>query len=205
MTTQVKICGIRSFESADAAVNAGADLLGFNFVPSSQRYIDPELAKSIIASIEGKAKTVGVFRNAEVTYINKLIAYLQLDFVQLHGDETPEEVKQVIAKTIKAVGIAETDTQTQSVELIQSYTSDYVLIDRLKQGEGSMIHTTHAKQLAQLFPLFLAGGLTPENVAEKIKAVQPFGVDVASGIEANGQEDIEKITLFIQNAKGVTI
>lgn len=192
MIIKVKICGIRTLEAAQAAIEAGADYLGFNFVPSSRRFIEPNLAARIINKMTGKAKIVGVFQNADVAAVNQIVRQLGLDFVQLHGQKSPEYVRRVHSKLIKAIA---------SFNETKSYSVDYFLIDRVEQGEGEMVNVDEAIAIANKYPIFLAGGLTPENVASAVKKIQPFAVDVASGIETNGKQDIEKIKAFIRNAK----
>ena len=202
---KVKICGVRTKENALTAVEAGADFLGFNFVKISKRYVDPAVAQEIISVIQGKAKIVGVFQNAEVDYINKIAQDLKLDYVQLHGDEDMEVISKLFTPVIKSVGVANSQTVEEIMSMLKTFTVDYFLLDRLKQGEGEMIDAEKAFIIAGEFPSFLAGGLTPENVEELVKQVKPFGVDVAGGIETNGEQDPEKVRLFIQNAKGVQI
>lgn len=180
MIVKVKICGIRNLESAQAAIEAGADFLGFNFVVESKRFIEPAAAKKIISEVKGKGKgkIVGVFKNADINYINRLIDLLDFDFIQLQ--------EKKIIKSIRNQVI-------------------FLLIDRKKQGQGKMVNLYKAQLLAQKFPVFLAGGLTPDNVSEIVNKVKPYAVDVASGIETGGFQDINKIKTFTQNAKGVFI
>lgn len=192
MIVKVKICGVRTLEAAQVAIEAGADYLGFNFVPSSRRFIKPEQALEIINKIKGKLKIVGVFQNADIKMVNQLVKQLDLNFVQLHGQESPEYIKHIQSKLIKVIN---------SFNETNSYTVDYFLLDRMKQGEGEMVNVDEAMLTANKYPIFLAGGLTPENVAGVVKKIQPFGVDVASGVETNGKQDIEKIKAFIISAK----
>lgn len=192
MQVLVKICGIRSLEAAKAAINSGADFLGFNFVPTSKRYINPSDAVKIINEVRNKVEIVGVFQDADVNYVNNISLNLELDFVQLHGQENLEYIQKVQAKVIKAI--------TTSDE-INPCGIDYFLLDRVKQGKGEMIDTHQARAIADIYLIFLAGGLTPENVTKMIKKVHPFAVDVAGGIETNGKQDLEKIKLFVRNAK----
>lgn len=191
----VKICGIRTFAAARAAINAGADFLGFNFVPVSKRYIDPKKAKEIIKSIKGKIKTVGVFQNDEIFHVNEISKTLELDFVQLHGNENNEYIKKIKFPVIKSIKIA---SKTNKIN------SAYMLLDKNIRGEGEMPDFKKAENLAAKFPIFYAGGLTPDNVAAVIREVQPFAVDVAGGIETDGMQDIKKIKQFIKNAKEAT-
>lgn len=194
--TQVKICGIRSLEAALVSIKVGADFLGFNFVSSSKRYIKPGDALRIINQVKGKVKIVGVFQNANLNDVNKIALELGLDFVQLHGVESISYINKVGRPVIKSITLDE-----QVHEMI----SPYVLLDRVKQGKGKMVNFAKAAELAAKFSLFYAGGLNPDNVVEVITKVRPFAVDVAKGIEINGEQDIDKIRLFLKNAKGVNI
>lgn len=177
-SSQVKVCGIRTLESAQTAVDAGADFLGFNFVPTSKRYIKPEVAKKIISQIKSNVKIVGVFQNAKTDYINKIAKLLDLDFVQLHE-------KRIIKST--------KDKTT------------YLLVDRKTQGVGKLPNLKESKALAKSSEIFFAGGLNLDNVEEVIKKVHPFAVDVAGGIETNGLQDNKKIKKFITIVKGVAL
>ncbi|MBI4008964.1 phosphoribosylanthranilate isomerase [Candidatus Roizmanbacteria bacterium] len=196
MQVKVKICGIRSVEAARAAVNAGADFLGFNFVPSSRRYIHPAIASGIINLVSDTVKIVGVFQDAKVNEVNKIASDLKLDYIQLHGNENNEYINKVGIPTIKFITL---DDQPEKIR------SDYFLLDRPKRGKGKMVDLEKASQLAADFPLFYAGGLTPDNVLIVVKQVKPFAVDVAGGIETNGIQDIKKIIKFISNAKKISI
>lgn len=196
MSTKVKICGIRDIEAAIAADDAGADFLGFNFVPTSQRYIDPMFAQKIIKLVKGKVKIVGVFQNAKVSDVNDIVSKLGLDFVQLHGKEDDDYISNVAVPVIKSFKVD---------DVIHNTKAAYVLLDRVKQGEGKMVDLEKAAKLAANFPLFYTGGLNPDNVAKVVKKVKPFAVDVAGGVETKGIQDLEKIRLFIKNAKGVSV
>lgn len=189
---KVKICGIRSLEAAKTAVDAGAHFLGFNFVPSSKRYINPADAAKIINAVSNKAKIVGVFQNADIDYVKNLASKLCLDFVQLHGNENNAYIERVKIPVIKSIKI---DDQ---VNKIIAY---YLLLDRAKQGEGEMPNLKKAAQIAKSYAIFFAGGLNPNNVADVIRKVGPFAVDVAGGIETNGKQDLDKIKLFILRSK----
>ncbi len=193
---QVKICGIRSIEAAKAAVEAGAGFLGFNFVQSSKRYIIPTTALEIINSIRGKVKIVGVFQNADIAEVNKIASNLKLDYIQLHGNEDKNYIDNVGVPVIKFITL---DDQPEEIR------ADYFLLDRSKRGKGKMVNLEKATQLAANYPLFFAGGFTPDNVSMVVKQVKPFAVDVAGGIETDGYQDLEKIKLFIENAKGVIL
>lgn len=192
MPVKVKICGIRSIAAAKVAVGAGADFLGFNFVPASKRNINPSLAEKIINAVGGKVKIVGVFQDADINYLNNLSFDLGLDFVQLHGKEDAEYLRAVKLPVIKAIQIDGKPEEENAA---------YFLLDRTNR-KGEMVDFKKASQMASKIDLFFAGGLNPENVADVIRNARPFAVDVAGGIETEGKEDLKKIDLFIRNAKG---
>jgi len=200
--TKVKICGIRRFESAQAAVTAGADFLGFNFVNESRRYINPLIAKEIIERVHKHANIVGVFRDVKAEEVNELAHYLQLHYVQLHGNENPTFISKIKVKVLKAVSLPQDFSLSNTIPALQGYHAQHILLDRENRGQGPAVEYEKAKEIASHLPIFLAGGLHPENVAEAITHVNPYGVDVAGGIEINGHEHTERIMTFVQNAKG---
>lgn len=203
MSVSVKICGIRSVASATAAVAAGADFIGLNFVPTSKRKVSEEKAAEIITAVKGQAKIVGVFQNGELKYVNETADSLGLDFVQLHGAENKSYCEQIHTNVIKAVAIKANAAMESTVKEMRELNVSFFLLDREVQGDGELVNSAIAKQIATEFEVFLAGGLTPENVAEIVAQVRPFAVDVAGGIETDGKEDVEKIQQFVLNAKGV--
>lgn len=210
MKVKVKICGIRHRESAEAAIEAGADFLGFNFVLSSQRYINPLKAKAIIDKVRKKTEIVGIFQNTSVNEINELVTYLKLPIIQLYGNEDIQFIKKIKAEVIKVFHIPSNGeiqkgfhvSDENILGFLQHDNGNYILLDRALQGQGSMIDMERAKIIAEKYPTFIAGGLHPENVASVISQTQPYAVDVAEGIETNGVEDIRKIQEFIKKSKG---
>lgn len=192
-------------ESAEAAVNSGAEFLGFIFVPSSRRYIKPEDAKPIIELVRKSIKIVGVFKNQTLEEVNKISSLLGLDYVQLHGQESAEYCSQINTKVIKAFALDSNFDVAETKDKMSKYSVDYFLLDRKKQGEGEMLDLQTVKALASEFPVILAGGLNPDNVVEIIRIVKPQIVDVASGVETDGIQDLEKIKSFIKNAKEVNL
>lgn len=200
--TTIKICGIRSEMAAKTAIFSGAKFLGFNFVQGSRRKISPEVAKQIIDTIRNQVKTVGVFQNQTLEFVNKTAADLGLDFVQLHGEESPEYIKEVNFGVIKALNLKTDFDLTETLKLINSYEADYFLLDREKQGKGKMLNLKHLNIICkEKSNVFVAGGLAPDNVVEVVRATKPFGVDVASGIETRSIEDLEKIKLFCERVR----
>ncbi len=201
----VKICGLRVLPAATAAVEAGADLLGFNFVPSSRRCISPETARDIIRALPERVQTVGIFVNPTLAQLHATVECCGLDWVQLSGTETPEFCAEVAQPIIKAVRLSERSPEGET--LPDDYDVDLLLADAAVPGSwggsGETSDWRAAGRLAQRRRLLLAGGLHAGNVAAAIRTVRPAGVDVASGIEKDGQEDPAKIRAFVAAARAV--
>ncbi len=198
--TKIKICGIKTVTDALAAMDAGADMIGFNFYPKSPRFVEVGMCRNIMSAVRqnGRAKCVGVFVNASVGEILATMDTLGLNLAQLHGDETPEMLTALDGKGFKAFrGIPE------SVDGFARSESPVFLVDAsvkgLYGGSGVIADWNGAAELAKKYPLLLAGGLTPENVAEAVRRVRPWGVDVASGVEsAPGEKDPSRMKAFVQ-------
>ncbi len=204
MNVQVKICGIRTLKAAKAAIDAGADFLGFNFVPTSKRYIAYEKARKIIDYVSCEAQRVGVFQNAKLEEVNQIAKDLGLDFVQLHGNETPVYCSEIESDLIKVFTLSEDFDPEKIINGMKRYSQyvNYFMIDKQKSANSRMLDLLKSKKIANTFPLIFAGNLKVNNVEEVIKTVNPMVVDVAGGVETNGAQDLEKIKLFIQNTKG---
>lgn len=209
---QVKICGLTKVEDALAAIEAGADFLGFNFYPKSPRYLTPEKCadlQSAIKNRQSKIKTVGIFVNESVETVARILEQCGLDLAQLHGEETPEMVAALRGRAFKAFrGTGQRHAEYAVARNPSSLTpkAPAFLVDAysatLYGGTGHTADWRAAQPLAAQYSLFLAGGLTPENVADAIQQVQPWGVDVASGVEsAPGVKDKAKVKLFVEKAK----
>lgn len=200
---RVKICGVRSLEEAEAAVEYGADAIGFNFWPKSPRYIAPEMARSIIAKLSPLLSCVGVFVNEEPEHIIEIASQAGLNAVQLHGDEMPEYCAQLRGlKLIKAFRVSEDFDLNQ----IANYRVSSILLDtKVKNnygGTGERFDWRIALEAKRFAPIILAGGLNAENVAEAINFVRPMAVDVCSGVEAEpGRKDISRIREFMSVVK----
>ncbi len=207
--TQVKICGLRVPEHIDAAVEAGADMLGFMFYEPSHRYIQPEqipvllkASRSYAQPAQGQPDLVGVFVNKDASYINDVVEQAGLHYVQLHGNEPPEFCQQIKRPVIKALPLKE----TMDRELLAQYASVTwrLLLDTPTSAWGGTGRTSDwdlARQVAQEHKILLAGGLTPENVAQAIEQVHPWGVDVSSGVETDKRKDVAKIRTFIEHVR----
>ena len=200
--TQVKICGITNLEDALAAVAAGADMLGFNFYRSSSRYIDPEAARAIINEFNCTGVlTVGVFVNEETPELVEQIASSSgVGALQLHGDESPEFCRALKhRRVIKVLRVGSGFTPEQALD----YEVDHIMLDafdkNLRGGTGHTIDWSVARRAREVSPqLFLAGGLSPENVAAAIAAVRPYAVDACSALETSpGKKDPERVVKFV--------
>jgi len=202
---QVKICGLRTTDQILTARDAGADLLGLMFYEPSRRYIQPQAAREILKICEDGQMSpdiVGIFVNKEADYINDVIEQVGLHFVQLHGDESPEFCQCIHRSVIKALRLNE----KTNPNLTEKYyhTSWRILLDTPTAkwgGTGETHDWDLARTIAQQTPIFLAGGLTPENVGEAIQHVHPWGVDVSSGVEIHGKKDVKMIQAFVENAR----
>jgi phosphoribosylanthranilate isomerase len=191
-------------EDALLAVDSGADLIGLNFYPPSPRCVSLATAYTIRAVLPERVWCVGVFVNAERAHIAALYTQLRLHAVQFHGDETNADVQDWPCRTIKALRVPVDDPLPDW----QDFHVDYFLLDTHKPGRYGGTGERFAWERLTALPLecrnrlILAGGLTPENVTEAARAVRPWAVDVASGVEsAPGRKDPEKVRAFIANAK----
>ena len=204
--TIIKICGIKSLTDALAAIDAGADYLGFNFYPKSVRFIEKSACAEITSVLKREhpqIKLVGVFVNSSVEEIKNILQFCHLDLAQLHGDEMPEIFAQLAPHAFRAFrGIPESNAGYERSE------APFMLIDAAVKGvyggSGVTADWAAAAELAKKYPLLLAGGLTPENVADAVRQVQPWGVDVASGVEsAPGEKDVGKMSAFVNAVQEV--
>jgi phosphoribosylanthranilate isomerase len=199
----VKICGITSLEDAQAAVDAGADALGFVFYPPSPRCVTPEQAKRIAQKLPPFVTTVGLFVDLAPDLVNDMAAHCGLDRIQLHGRETPEFCRRVKQPVIKAFRIKNADSLAHlSGYRVSAYLLDAYVAGALPGGTGASFSWHLAAQAKPYGPVILAGGLTPENVATAIAQIHPYGVDVSTGVErAPGLKDHQKVHEFIARAK----
>lgn len=202
--TKIKICGIKTVDDARAAMGAGAEMLGFNFYPKSPRYIEVGTCRDIMSVMRkyGHITYVGVFVNASTEEVRATMETCGLNLAQLHGDETSEMVQSLYGKAFKAFrGIP------QNINGFAREEAPALLVDASVKGAyggtGITADWRSAAELAKHYPLLLAGGLTPENVAEAVRQVRPWGVDVASGVEtAPGVKDAGKLKAFVKAVKG---
>ena len=201
----VKVCGITNLEDALAAVEAGADALGFNFYRQSPRYITPDAARHITRQLPFTVMSVGVFVNeSEPIDVARIADAAGLTAVQLHGDESPEYCSQLRDRFIIKAVRARDDFEPQ---VVSEYGTDAILLDAyatdMHGGTGRMVDWEVARRVRELVPqLFLAGGLSPENVADAIAAVDPYAVDACSSLEsAPGRKDTQRVAEFVAAAR----
>ncbi len=199
---KIKICGITNLDDAFAATDCGADALGFNFYRKSPRYVEPLKAAEIIAQLPPFVVPVGIFVNEREEKIREIVAQACLQGIQLHGDETPEFCQRFGTRVIKAFQIK----NKESLKHMSHYRVSAYLLDSYKEGVRGGTGETfdwHLAVVAKTFGrIILAGGLTTENVAEAVKLVQPYGIDVAGGVEREkGIKDHLRLKTFITEAR----
>jgi phosphoribosylanthranilate isomerase len=203
MSLKIKICGITNLADARVAVEAGADLLGFVFYDQSARCVGMKEAAEIIGALPPFVAKVGVFVNAPAAIVWRAIRECGLTMAQFHGNESPEYCAQFGVMTMKAVRMRD----AESLDSLPAYKTDAWLLDTYAAdkpgGTGATFNwdlAVEAQKLGQ--PIFLAGGLTAENVAAAVRHVRPFGVDVSSGVESGpGKKDAGKVRAFVAAAR----
>lgn len=202
----VKICGITRPQDAERAVAVGATAIGFIFWPSSPRRVEFEAARSIARLLPPPVMKVGVFVDAPAGELARAVQEVGLDAVQLHGSESPDTVHGLDVRVIKAVALGSADADTQ----IAQWTGTTLLLDAYdpvrRGGTGCVVDWDRAAGLARRHEIILAGGLTPENVAEAVRRVRPAGIDVSSGVErAPGIKDPVKLAALFEALAGVEV
>lgn len=201
----VKICGIMNMRAAVAAYEAGADAVGFVFAPS-RRQVDPDRAQSLIMGLPPDIAKVGVFVNEDPGAINQIARYAGLTHVQLHGDEPADMIDEIELPVLKALRLRSADDATN---IIAFKKAAGILLEPLVEGAYGgtgqqldlSLFNTARQRMGHEIKLILAGGLSPANVADLIRAARPDGVDVSSGVETDGQKDLAKIYDFTDLAK----
>ncbi len=197
MTVRIKICGIVHPDDAAAAVDAGAELIGLNFVPGSPRRLSLDMAERIATRVAGQVERVAVFQNASWDEIERVTRRVDLERIQLHGDETEQDVEMLDYPVIKAVRGADR-------EAAETYPGTLLLLDHPTRGGGQGQAWNWAEAAALIregIDIILAGGLSPDNVAQALEALGdylPWGVDVATGVEGEAfRKDLERMQAFV--------
>jgi phosphoribosylanthranilate isomerase len=198
VNVRIKICGITHPDDARAAVDAGADMVGLNFVPGSPRCLDLARAEAIAAEVAGRVERVAVFKNAGPDELRRVLRRVECERVQFHGDESEEDCEEVDLPVIKALRGAD-------LEAASGYPSAVLLLDHPEEGGGqgkAWNWADAAEIIGRGYDVILAGGLDPDNVADALAALGdllPWGVDVATGVEGEGhRKDAAKIAAFIE-------
>jgi len=207
--TKVKICGLTTLEDARFVSGALADYLGFIFYPESPRYIEPAKAGAIINWLEGPGK-VGVFVNQPLDDVNSIAKQTGIDYVQLHGNESPDYCALVEKPIIKAFHIEQDTDPSELISRIEPYLDqvEYLLFDTKSDtdwgGTGQTFDWNILDEISNDKPFFLSGGLNANNVQDAIQTVQPYAVDLSSGLEESpGLKDFDKIELFFDKMRDI--
>jgi len=202
---RIKICGVTRLEDALAAARLGADALGFNFWPGSKRHLTAAAAERIISRLPLFVTPVGVFVNQSEGEMRAIAAETGIQVFQLHGDEPPELCSRLPLPVVKAIPV----DQVRTLSKLLSYEVQAFLLDTPSRGYGGTgrpFDWSLAEGVSEVAPVILAGGLTPENVADAVRAVRPWAVDVASGVESSpGVKDPERMSRFITAVREVRL
>ena len=199
---KVKICGMTNLKDVKVAVDGGVDAVGFIFYKKSPRSVTMQAVREIVLELPPFVDSVGVFVNETAEQINKIADHCKLDRVQLHGDESPAFCKKIRRRVIKAIRVKD----IQSLKKLSDYPVSSFLLDTFSEdqygGTGKVFDWNLAYPAKRYGPIILAGGLTPNNVRQAIQRIQPYGVDVCSGVESQpGIKDHKKMQAFLKNVK----
>ena len=199
---KVKICGMTNLKDVKVAVDGGVDAVGFIFYKKSPRSVTMQAVREIVLELPPFVDSVGVFVNETAEQINKIADHCKLDRVQLHGDESPAFCKKIRRRVIKAIRVKD----IQSLKKLSDYPVSSFLLDTFSEdqygGTGKVFDWNLAYPAKKYGPIILAGGLTPINVHQAIQRIQPYGVDVCSGVESQpGIKDHKKMKAFLKNVK----
>jgi phosphoribosylanthranilate isomerase len=202
LIVKVKICGITNYKDAAAAVDMGADLLGFNFYPKSPRYIAPAKAVEIINKLPAFIDLAGVFVNESIEKIHETKNFCQLDWIQLHGDESPEFCKQFLSHSVKIMKAIRVKDQ-KDIERAESFFTDAILLDAFDPekygGTGLTFDWNIVGHIGKR--IFLSGGINPDNAVAAVE-LGVYGIDVCSGVEAEpGKKDHKKMKKLFENIR----
>ena len=203
---RIKICGITHLTDALTAVEAGADALGFNFVPDTPRFVKPDQVAAIVAELPPFITTVGVFASKDAAKLSTIANQCRLDAIQLHADVTPEFCRNLDRRVIKAVRVKD----ESSLSILSDYDVNAFLLDAYVEGmmggTGHVFDWDLALKAKNYGQIIVAGGLNPDNVAQAVRHVKPYAVDVSSGVESQpGRKDPDKVRKFIDAVRSVEV
>lgn len=193
---KLKICGIKTIDEAEALKDSRISYIGLNFVPTSPRCITLETAKEIRAVFQASGiETVALFQNQPLDMVEEYARELDVDYVQLHGDESPEYARSLRKSVIKAISVDPAASAAYLIDRIKDYPADYFVLDRHEQGRGDIVGTGIAGKVVEYAPnkICLAGGLTPDNLTDILSKVQPYAIDISSGVRTGDKIDIDKV------------
>ena len=201
-SVKLKICGVKSVTEARLLRDCGIYLIGLNFIPSSSRCVSFETAQAIIAGLEGSSvQIVALFAGRPLEEVNDYAGRLKVDYVQLHGNEPAEYAKHIHAKVIRAIGVEPGQSAAELIEFINGFPADYFVLDRPRQGQGELIDAELAAEVIAAEPdkIFLAGGLSPDNLAVRLAQTNPYGIDIAGGVrDDNDALDIAEVSRCLE-------
>jgi len=203
--TRIKVCGMTRAEDVCHAAAAGVDAVGFIFVPESPRMVEPEEVREMVRRLPPFVAAVGVFVDEEPERVNHIVRFCGLNVVQLHGGEGPDACRQVEAPVIKAFRVGD-DLAAADLARFRGVVAGFLLdtyVENLAGGTGKVFDWSRVERLAPPGPVILAGGLGPENVAQAVRSVRPYAVDVNSGVEtAPGRKDALAIDRVVRAVRG---
>ena len=207
MMVRVKVCGMTRLEDAQLACELGACAIGFVFWDQSQRHIEPSRARSIVRALPSDVVPVGVFVNASVADLRAVAETVGLGAIQLHGDEAVEQFEHLPYPILKAIALSDTESVEEACRLSDAITVLLDVHDPIRRGgTGQPVDWSLAAQVARRRRVFLAGGLTPSNVASAIERVSPYGIDVSSSLETSpGIKSAAAVRAFFEAVRGVDV
>ena len=213
MKTKIKICGIKDINNAKVVIDNNADYLGLNFIQESKRYINESKSESLVKEIKNyklkknsQIKLAGLFANENYNHINKFSELLDIDVIQLCGNENVKYIKKITKPVIKQIHIKETNDFSEILSDVEMYfsVSKHIILDCYskysKGGTGEKFNWDKYKSIIEMDDIFVAGGLNPNNIGNLMENFSPWGLDVSSGVETNGEKNALKITEFIKIA-----
>ena len=193
---KLKICGVKTVKEAEGLKAIGVDYIGLNFVPTSSRCISLETAQEILAILRDSAvQTIALFQNQPLDVVEEYARQLGVDYVQLHGDEPAEYARSLQTPVMRAIAMDPAKPADELIDFIKDYPADYFVLDRAKQGQGDIVDPALAQQIAVAAPdkICLAGGINPDNLADILKRVRPYAIDISSGVRTGENIDMAKV------------